>query len=124
MHEGNYRSLCAYDNATTQTKNIFANTARRVPMTTLQHKQLKRRYKVKMPRFGVSSLLEIDESVTNNIPKNTQQSNKYIWKQFSQFCADRKFDLNETTTDESFFIRILIIFITLVLWEIICNSSF
>ena len=48
-----------------------------------------------MSRFGKESLSNIDSTVQNNVPKNTKNSNKYVWKQFSEFCAEREYVLAE-----------------------------
>lgn len=52
-------------------------------------------------RFGSVALAEIDRQIYDNKPKNTVKTEKYIWKQFLEFCKNKNYTLNESTSNET-----------------------
>lgn len=52
-------------------------------------------------RFSNVSLAEIDTNIEKNRPINTIKTHKYIWKQFSEFCCQKNYALNENCSDEN-----------------------
>lgn len=44
-------------------------------------------------RWGTETITEIEEKIVENVPENTKRNKDYIWKQFSNFCGDRHYDL-------------------------------
>lgn len=55
---------------------------------------------VKMSRFGLSSIAEIDKKIEDNVPGNTVKTQATIWRQFTQFCEEKKYKLESTTTED------------------------
>lgn len=54
-----------------------------------------------MSRFGNISFKKIDISVNESQPRNTVKTKKNIWKQFIQFCAEKKYTLDKSTSNEN-----------------------
>jgi hypothetical protein len=55
---------------------------------------------MKMSRFGESSSGEIEKAINNNVPRNTVNSTTSIWRQFTLFCVEKKYELVEETSTE------------------------
>lgn len=55
----------------------------------------------KMSRFGTASMQEIDKSIEDLTPENTKRSKNSIWKQFEEFCSEKKYVLEAQTTPEN-----------------------
>lgn len=53
-----------------------------------------------MSRFGEHSGSAINEAIRHNTPANTIKCKKTVWKQFLEFCTNRSYELNESTSDE------------------------
>ena len=53
-----------------------------------------------MSRFGCNSTEIIDQQIIENVPRNTVKSKTYVWKQFTNFCEERKYELKVDTTTE------------------------
>ena len=51
-------------------------------------------------RFGKKSLLDIEECVSKSVPANTTKSHSSVWTQFENFCADRNYILQASTSPE------------------------
>lgn len=50
-------------------------------------------------RFAATTLSEIDKEISENEPKNTVKTHKYVWKQFMDFCNERNYTFDENSTD-------------------------
>ncbi|CAH1102153.1 unnamed protein product [Psylliodes chrysocephalus] len=48
-----------------------------------------------MSRFGINSIELINRKIDENVPKNTKKSKEYVWKQFTSFCDEREYVLEE-----------------------------
>lgn len=57
----------------------------------------RRNFTTKMSRFGEESILEIEQKITEAIPKNTASNHDYIWRQFMCFCKEKGHVLDENT---------------------------
>src|SRR5699024_8617112 len=53
-----------------------------------------------MNRFGEKPLKEIENAITDAIPKNTVKTRASIWAQFNEFCEARKYKLLAETSAE------------------------
>lgn len=53
-----------------------------------------------MSRFGESSSGEIEKAINNNVPRNTVNSTTSVWRQFTLFCVEKKYELVEETSTE------------------------
>lgn len=51
-------------------------------------------------RFGKILLSKVDDAIKNVKPKNTERSDKYVWKQFTEFCLARSFEIEKMSTDK------------------------
>lgn len=51
-------------------------------------------------RFAASTSSEIDKEISENKPKNTVKSHKYVWKQFMDFCNERNYSFDKNSTDD------------------------
>ncbi len=54
-----------------------------------------------MDRFGSTSLNDIDLAVQKSTPANTIKSRNSIWRQFEEFCMERKFELTNNVDEIS-----------------------
>jgi hypothetical protein len=51
-------------------------------------------------RWGSASSEDIKQAVSASVPKNTIKTKSYIWKQFTEFCEARKYELYATATTD------------------------
>ena len=53
-----------------------------------------------MERFGNVSRENIEKDITDNVPKNTRNTQSSIWRQFDEFCRAKDYSLNYDTPIE------------------------
>ena len=51
-------------------------------------------------RFGCENIASINTAIEKLEPENTKRNKSAVWKQFSEFCIERSYKIDATSTEE------------------------